>query len=230
MLTIVRIHNELLGTYGDRGNADVLAFRAHLNGIAAEVVDISYLEILPKSADIYLMGGAEDAAQALSLTALEKGGALASAISQGATLLAIFAGFQIVGESFTDGQGQEISGLGLLNVRTSPGEKRFVGDIKVKASFLDCEFTGFENHGGRTLLGEGVQPFGHVLVGHGNGAESVDGAISGNVFGTYLHGPVLARNPEFADFLLAKTTGQSTINYVDELAVEYAHWRRSVTK
>lgn len=229
MLSIIRIHNELLGTYGDRGNADVLAFRAHLNGIGTEIIDISYRDALPESGDIYLMGGAEDAAQSLSLMALKKSGALGRAIERGATLLAICAGFQIIGESFTNGQGDVISGLGLLDVATTPGKSRFVGDIKITSSILGCEFTGFENHGGATEIGSSVQPFGKVLVGHGNGYSGLDGAISGNVYGTYLHGPLLARNPEFADLLLSRVT-KSEIIYVDELAIEYAQWRRKVTK
>ncbi len=230
MLSIVRIHNELLGTYGDRGNADVLAFRAHLNGVGAQVIDVSYNQPLPNSADIYLMGGAEDAAQSLSLHDLKSSGQLASAISNGAILLAICAGFQIIGESFINAQGEEISGLGLLEVTTRPGEPRCVGDIKIKSPLLDVELTGFENHGGVTTLGTGVTAFGQVIVGRGNGDGRTDGAYSGNVFGTYMHGPVLARNPELADLLLAKATGLASINYVDELAIEYAQWRRKVTK
>ncbi len=229
MLTIVRIHNELLGTYGDRGNADVLAFRAHLNGIGAEIVDVSFREKLPESADIYLMGGAEDAAQSLSLMALKETGSLSRAVERGATLLAICAGFQIIGESFTNGQGDVISGLGLLEVTTTPGKSRFVGDIKVASTILDCEFTGFENHGGATEIGSSVQPFGKVLVGNGNGYSNLDGAISGNIYGTYLHGPLLARNPEFADHLLTNAT-DSEMKYSDDLAIEYAQWRRKVTK
>ena len=229
-LTIVRIHNELLGTYGDRGNADVLAFRAHLNGIPAKVIDISFKESLPKSADIYLMGGAEDAAQALSLMALKSDGALAQAVDSGALLLAICAGFQIIGESFTNAQGDIISGLGLLDVTTTPGKDRFVGDIKIYSQLLDCELTGFENHGGATILGNDAAAFGQVLVGHGNGDRITDGAVSGNVIGTYLHGPVLARNPEFADFLLHRITGLKSIDYQDELATDYAQWRRKMTK
>lgn len=229
-LTIVRIHNELLGTYGDSGNADVLAFRAHLNGIPTKVLDISFKENLPKSADIYLMGGAEDSAQALSLIALKSEGALAQAVDSGALLLAICAGFQIIGESFTNAQGDIISGLGLLDVTTTPGKERFVGDIKIYSQLLKCELTGFENHGGATVLGNDAAAFGQVLVGHGNGDRITDGAVSGNVIGTYLHGPVLARNPEFADFLLHRLTGLKSMDYQDELAIEYAQWRRKMTK
>lgn len=230
MLTIVRIHNELLGTYGDRGNAEVLAFRAHLNGLGAVVVDVSYRDPLPASGDIYLLGGAEDAAQLLSLKALSSDKNFATALDAGATLLAVCAGFQIIGKSFTNGAGETVPGLGLLDVATVPGDRRYVGDIKVHSQLMNADLTGFENHGGKTILGPTAQPFATVKVGFGNGDSGVDGAYKGNIFGTYLHGPVLARNPEFADFLLARVAGESAINAVDELALEYAAWRREVIR
>jgi len=227
MLKIIRVHNELLGTYGDRGNADVLAFRAGLALIATAIVDISYRESIPSDGDIYLLGGAEDAAQILSCNALS-GGSLHGAVEKGAVVLAICAGFQILGKSFY-ANGEEQRGLGLLNVTTVPGTSRYVGDIKVHSDLLDIDLTGFENHGGKTLLGAGAQAFGKVLVGHGNGDSSVDGAVSGNIFGTYLHGPVLARNPEFADLLLSRAHG-APVKVSDPLADRFAALRREVTK
>ena len=232
MLEIVRIHNELLGTYGDRGNADVLASRAGLAGIKARIRDIAYTDVIPTTADIYLLGGAEDAAQALSLAAMKKNMALNKAVDKGAVLLAICAGFQIIGTSYVN-RDEEQSGLGLLDVRTVPGHRRLVGDISIKSDLFEQPLTGFENHGGVTTLGEGVAPFGRVLVGNGNtgdGAGSLDGAINGNVFGTYLHGPVLARNPQFADLLLERAIGSEITPIHDELAERYAQWRRAATK
>ena len=229
MLEIIRIHNELLGTYGDRGNADVLKFRAGLRGIKAKVTDISYTDALPKEGDIYLLGGAEDAAQILSLNALKKGMTLNKAADKGAVLLAICAGFQIVGSSYVTRDGQ-ITGLGLLDVATNPGDKRLVGDIAIESEFFDVPLTGFENHSGVTTLGTDVMPFGAVLSGNGNGINGVDGAISGNVFGTYLHGPILARNPEFADLLIERAIGEAISPLDDELALRYAKWRRALVK
>jgi CobQ-like glutamine amidotransferase family enzyme len=230
MLSIVRIHNELLGTYGNRGNAEVLAFRAHLNGLGAVVADVGYRDPLPSGGDIYLLGGAEDAAQVLSLTALSADKNFASAISNGAVLLAVCAGFQIIGKSFTNGAGETVQGLDLLDVSTVPGDRGYVGDIKVRSDIVKNELTGFENHGGKTILGATARPFAKVISGFGNGDSGVDGAISGNIFGTYLHGPVLARNPEFADHLLALVAGEKAIGFTDELALEYAAWRREVTR
>jgi CobQ-like glutamine amidotransferase family enzyme len=228
-IKIVRIHNELLGTYGDRGNADVLAFRAKFHGITTEVIDVSYLEKLPTNGNIYLLGGAEDAAQVLSLEAIRRDNVLPVAIEGGAVVLAVCAGFQIIGNSF-HASGKEVEGLGFLDVKSIPGKERFVGDIKVKSSILNMELTGFENHGGQSLLGEGVEPFGRVVTGHGNGDGKFDGAVLGNVFGTYMHGPVLARNPEFADLLLCRATGRKYQTIEDPLASQYAAWRRKVTK
>ena len=229
MLEIIRIHNELLGTYGDRGNAEVLKFRAELRRIKARVIDVSYLDPLPRSGDIYLLGGAEDAAQLLSLTALRKGSHLAHAASKGAVILAVCAGFQIIGATYRT-RDQEFEGLGLLDVTTVPGDRRLVGDIAIRSPLFAEPMTGFENHSSLTYLGEGVQSFGTVIAGNGNGVAGLDGAMSINVFGTYLHGPVLARNPEFTDLLLERALGESISGVDDELADQYAKWRRAVIK
>ena len=229
MLEIIRIHNELLGTYGDRGNADVLKYRAGLGKVKARITDISFLDPLPAGGDIYLLGGAEDAAQLLSLTALRKGSILSKAAAKGAVVLAICAGFQIIGSKYVTRE-QESAGLGLLDVITTPGEKRLVGDISVQTSLFDLPITGFENHSSITTLGEGVEAFGRVLVGNGNGIAGFDGAMRKNIFGTYLHGPVLARNPEFADLLLERAVGAPILGIDDELAERYAKWRRSAVK
>jgi CobQ-like glutamine amidotransferase family enzyme len=229
-IKIVRIHNELLGTYGDQGNAEVLAFRAKFHGITATIVDVSYNDDLPTNGDIYLLGGAEDAAQLLSLEALQRGDSLNilhMAIERGAVILAVCAGFQIIGNKFV-ANGQEVEGLGLLDVISVPGDKRLVGDIKTTSSVLGFELTGFENHMGRTILGPTAQAFGKVIAGHGNGDSKYDGAVNGNIFGTYMHGPILARNPEFADLLLTRATGRKYAQITDPLALKYATWRRKV--
>ena len=228
-IKIVRIHNELLGTYGDQGNADVLAFRAKFHGITTEIIEVSYRERIPTNGGIYLMGGAEDSAQLLSFEGIRRDGVLSQAIEGGAVVLAVCAGYQLLGNSFF-ANGKKSEGLGYLNVNSIPGDSRYVGDIKIKSSVLGVELTGFENHAGKTLLGEGVQPFGKVITGFGNGDKKSDGAISGNVFGTYLHGPLLARNPDFADLLLCRATGRKYTQIEDPLATEYALWRRKVTK
>lgn len=227
MLEIIRIHNELLGTYGDRGNADVLKFRAAQRKLKTRITDISYLDVLPRSGDIYLLGGAEDAAQLLSLTALRKGSILARAANKGAVVLAICAGFQLLGTKYAT-RDEEFAGLGLLDVVTTPGVKRLVGDIAVQTELFDFPLTGFENHSSITTLGADARAFGKVLQGNGNGVAALDGAINGNVFGTYLHGPILARNPEFADLLIERAVGERISPIDDELAQRYAKWRREL--
>ena len=227
-LSIVRIHNELLGTYGDRGNADILSYRANMHQFKTEIIDVGYRDELPSRADIYLLGGAEDAAQVLSCEALRNSG-LKSAVDSGAVVLAVCAGFQIIGESYF-ANGTKQSGLGLIDVTSTPGDSRYVGDIKINAEIVGVALTGFENHGGKTELGSGVQPLGCVVVGDGNGIGMVDGAVVGNIFGTYLHGPVLARNPEFADLLLSRAIGRSLPRIEDSVSDEYARWRRAATR
>ena len=137
-IKIVRIHNELLGTYGDQGNAEVLSFRAKFHGITTTIVDVNYNDSLPTNGDIYLLGGAEDAAQLLSLEALRRDDnleVLNLAIERGAVILAVCAGFQIIGNKFW-ANGQEVNGLGLLDVVSTPGDKRLVGDIKTISTVL----------------------------------------------------------------------------------------------
>jgi CobQ-like glutamine amidotransferase family enzyme len=229
-INVVRLHNELLGTYGDQGNAEVLEFRGRYLGITANIIDISYNDSIPTNGDIYLLGGAEDAAQLLSVEALQRDmETIRLVIERGAVFLAVCAGFQILGNTFY-ADGREVNGLGLLDVHSVPGEKRFVGDIKTKFRGMNIELTGFENHGGKTILGSGVEPFGKVVTGSGNGDGKFDGAISGNIFGTYLHGPILARNPEFADLLLNRAVGRKFTTFDDPIAIRYATWRRKVTK
>ena len=222
----VRIHNELLGTYGDRGNAEVLKFRGRFLGITVEIVDISYLDRIPTDGDIYLLGGAEDAAQILSIEALHRDlETIHLVIERGAVFLAVCAGFQLLGNTFY-ADGKELKGLGLLDVDSIPGDRRFVGDIKTEFTGMDIELTGFENHAGQTVLGPNALPLGKVKVGFGNGDKKYDGAINGNIFGTYLHGPILARNPEFADLLLNRAIGRKFTTFEDPVANRYASWRR----
>ena len=229
-INVVRIHNELLGTYGDQGNAEVLEFRGRYLGITANIIDISYRDAIPTNGDIYLLGGAEDAAQILSIEALQRDEETINLVlERGAVFLAVCAGFQLLGNTFY-ADGKELNGLGLLDVDSVPGDKRFVGDIKTEFLGMDLELTGFENHAGQTILGPNAKPLGKVKVGHGNGDGKFDGAMDGNVFGTYMHGPILARNPAFADLLLNRAVGRKFTTFEDPVATRYASRRRKVTK
>jgi lipid II isoglutaminyl synthase (glutamine-hydrolysing) len=213
-LRIAIVHPDLLGTYGDGGNGKILACRAAWRGWPVELVLARSDRALPV-ADIYCLGGGEDGPQVEAAEILARS-ALNDAVSNGAVVLAVCAGFQIVGRSFPDAEGQSHEGLGLLDVVTVKNAgKRLVGEVvsdpsKPTLGAVDLEpFTGFENHSGLTHLGSGVMPLGTVRSGRGNGDdEATEGAVAGNVVGTYLHGPVLARNPALADALLSLATKQ----------------------
>ncbi len=205
---IVDVHPDLLGTYGDGGNAVVLAQRLRWRGHEALVHRAYSSKPIPEQADIYCLGGGEDGPQATSAAALAAQGTLVRAVEGGAVVLAVCAGFQIVGESFAVSDGSRVPGLGLMDVRSSRGPgKRAVGELLVEPSHMRTGLlSGYENHGGLTELGDGVTELGSVLVGVGNG-DRREGAAVGRVVGTYLHGPVLARNPALADQLAAFLVG-----------------------
>ena len=208
-LRIALIYPSLLGTYGDGGNASVLAQRLRWRGIAAETIDVGLDDAVPEQADIYVLGGGEDVAQTLAVSKLANG-ALGRAADSGRPVFAVCAGFQILGETFLDGRGDVHAGLGLIDCRTDrlPGP-RAVGELLGEPALggLDGLLTGYENHGGRTVLGPAAQPLATVKAGVGNGDAGVDGAVQGSVVATYLHGPALARNPALADHLLSSAVG-----------------------
>jgi CobQ-like glutamine amidotransferase family enzyme len=204
-LEIALLYPELLGTYGDRGNALVLRRRCTLRAIDARVLEIAVGDPVPSSAAIYLLGGAEDAPQLTALDALRASGALSTAIDSGAALLAVCAGFQIVGRDLSDANGRPVEGLGLLDVTTTRASKRLVGEVAVQDGVLGTGvLVGFENHRGVTTTGGAARPLGRRTPEHG---YPTDGAVQGHMVGTYLHGPVLARNPRLADRLLEWVTG-----------------------
>jgi CobQ-like glutamine amidotransferase family enzyme len=210
-ISIALLYPELLGTYGDGGNATVLAQRLRWRDIPAEVVDVHAGEPIPSSCQIYVMGGGEDAPQALAARELRSGSVLADAVAGGAAVLAVCAGLQVLGNRFAGEDGKVHDGLGLLDCETHRDDgPRRVGEVVVTADeSLDVgDLTGYENHGGVTTLGPGARPLGRVVVGHGNdGGDGTEGIVSGRVVGTYLHGPVLARNPALADYLLSSVLG-----------------------
>jgi lipid II isoglutaminyl synthase (glutamine-hydrolysing) len=203
-LRIGLIYPELLGTYGDRGNAEVLAWRAARHGLAAEVAAVRAGDPVPSSLDVYVLGGGEDTAQATAARLLRStaGDGLRRAAEEGGVVLAVCGAFQLLGKVYLDGRGREIPGLGLLDLETAAGIRRLVGEVVTITREREL-LTGFENHGGRSFLGPGLEPLGRVLHGGGNnGRDGTEGARQGAVLGTYLHGPVLARNPALADLLL----------------------------
>jgi CobQ-like glutamine amidotransferase family enzyme len=209
-LRIAVLYPEVLGTYGDRGNALVLERRMAWRGEAVEVVDVAVGSTVPTTCDLYLIGGGEDAAQSAALQDLSRTGALADIVSRGVPVLAVCAGLQMLGQTFEVSGGRVVPGLGLLDVTTTRLATRAVGEVVARVDGLPGipELTGFENHGGGTTLGPDAAPLAQVLSGTGNGAGGTEGALQGSIVATYLHGPVLARNPALADLLLSRATGR----------------------
>ncbi len=209
-LRIGVIAPEVLGTYGDSGNAVVLAERARRRGIPAEVVTVGLSEPIPDQLDLYALGGGEDTAQALAADHLRAERGLTRAYEAGRPILAICASLQVLGREYTDASGRLVEGLGLLDAVTVPGKERAIGELVARPEIqgLTELLTGFENHGGRTRLGPEAKPLGTVLVGEGNGFDDGEGVVQGSVLATYMHGPVLARNPQLADYLLSQAVGQ----------------------
>ncbi|WP_030451611.1 type 1 glutamine amidotransferase [Herbidospora cretacea] len=207
-LRIVWIYPDLLSTYGDQGNVLVLEQRARRRGIPVEVVHVRSSDPVPEQGDIYLIGGGEDRPQILGAERLRRDGGLHRAIQRGASLLAVCAGYQIMGSVFGGEEGQPVPGIGLLDISSGRGERRSVGELaaEVDPSLGLPTLTGFENHMGVTRLGPGVTPLSRTLVGTGNG-DGTEGCFAGKIIGTYLHGPALARNPALADLLLRWAAG-----------------------
>ena len=235
-LSIVLVYPELMGTYGDGGNAVALRARCTRRGIDAEVLPVHAPDPVPRGADVYLIGGAENASQTTASSLLRAEGGLRAAVAAGATVLGICGGYQVLGQSVTDADGTVTDGLGLLDVTSRPLGARAVGDLGVRVDGLPT-LVGFENHAYGTELGASAAPLGAVepggvgngFAGAGNGRGSGaahEGAVQGRVYGTYLHGPLLAINPAFADLLLEPILG--TLAPLDHpIAAEVREVRRS---
>jgi len=212
-LRVVVVYPDLLGTYGDGGNALVLARRAAWRDIPVQLIEATSDGPIPEG-DLYCLGGGEDGPQVRAAEAIRSDGTIVRAVGSGAVVLAVCAGYQIAGRSFPGADGRARPGLGLLDVDTVKGEgPRSVGEVVAEpldglGDIALPTLTGFENHGGVTRLGPGVVALARVTTGNGNGDGS-EGARAGRVLGTYLHGPVLARNPALADLLISWAIGST---------------------
>jgi lipid II isoglutaminyl synthase (glutamine-hydrolysing) len=215
-LRVCALYPDLMNIYADRGNLLVLERRCAWRGIGFELSAAGLGERLDGDAhDIFYIGGGQDRDQRLcaeDLIATKRAG-LHAAAARGAVVLGVCGGYQLLGHSYTLAH-EEIPGVGLLDVRTVRTEgPRLIGNVAIELSLAtdggDARvLAGFENHGGRTRLGEGQRALGRVLKGHGNdGHSGSEGARSGSVIGTYLHGPLLPKNVWFADWLIATALG-----------------------
>ncbi|MGF6881453.1 CobQ-like glutamine amidotransferase family enzyme [Nocardia sp. GAS34] len=214
---------DVMGTYGDGGNAVVLRQRLRMRGYDAEIVEITLSDPVPDSLDVYLLGGAEDSAQRLATRHLRQYPGMQRAAERGAPVLAICAAIQVLGNWYETSGGERVEGVGMIDVTTSPQAERAIGEVTTTPllSELSDPLTGFENHRGGTTLGPDAVGLGTVTRGVGNGVgDGREGVVQGSVIGTYLHGPALARNPELADLLLQRALRIDTLAPLDLLEVD----------
>lgn len=204
-LRIAHLYPDLMSIYGDRGNVLALSQRARWRGIGVEVRPYSAGAAFDAEwPDVFFFGGGQDQGQDVVGADLAgaNGEAIRRAIAGGAAAFTVCGGYQLFGIEYVPENAPPIPGLGLLDVRTRAGKKRFVGNLVVETP--DGMLVGFENHSGRTYLGSRAVPLGAVVVGHGNnGEDRTEGAVQGKMIGTYSHGSCLPKNPWLADKLLA---------------------------
>ncbi len=210
-IRVGHLYPDRLNIYADRGNIAVLAGRAAARGHEIEVTPVGLGDAVPE-ADLFYVGGGQDREQALvAPDFVAKGPALHEAVARGAAVLAVCGGYQLLGRFYRDRSGAELKGIGLLPLHTVAGERRMIGDVLLDCAWAGRTLAGFENHAGRTILDEGAEPLGRVIAGFGNdGASGHEGCRLERVYGTYLHGPLLPRNPWLADRLLADALAHAT--------------------
>ena len=234
VLRVMWLYPDHMNIYADRGNIALLERRCEWRGIGFELATAGPGDrVDPAAHDLFYMGGGQDRDQALVAQDLveSKREALAAALADGATMLAVCGGYQLLGHSYAVGD-ETLPGLGLVDLRTvrEPGE-RLIGNVVIEADLGDGprRLAGFENHGGRTYLGDGAAPLGRVVSGFGNnGKDGREGVRAGRLIGTYLHGPLLPKNAWLADVLtgwaLARRAGAvPDLDPLDDRLEDAAH-------
>lgn len=205
-LKVAHLYPELLNLYGDSGNILVLNKRMGWRNIQPQVEEV-HVDDTPSFADVDIafVGGGSDREQRIVCERLLREKAeLRSFVEDGGVLLAVCGGYQLLGSSYTMGD-ETVEGLGLVDLYTDRGTPRLIGNVAVESRISPQPIVGYENHGGRTHLGPGVEPLGKVVFGHGNDGESgEEGCLYRNVVGTYVHGPLLPKNPGVADYVISR--------------------------
>ena len=233
--TIGWLYSDLMNIYGDRGNILTLLKRAEWHGLEPRLVELGRgASTEMQDVDVFFFGGGQDREQALIYDDLRqyKQDELRRAVEGGAQILAVCGGYQLLGHYYQTADGERFDGIGMLDVKTEAGKKRFIGDVIVQTGIegmVPDTLVGFENHSGRTFLGPGAQRLGRVLMGKGNnGSDKTEGAIQGNIIGTYLHGSLLPKNPHLADYVIGKALkrrGDGALSHLDDSAELAAHGR-----
>lgn len=203
-LTIGHLYPDLLNLYGDRGNIQCMMKRSLWRGIEAETIEFRLEDPIDFSKlDIVLLGGGSDREQMIVCSQLRSiKDNFKAYVEDGGTVIAVCGGYQLLGHYYNTEEGK-IEGLSLVDLYTEQGSPRLIDNIVLENSDFSLPIVGFENHGGRTYIGSN-KPFGKVLYGHGNnGEDGQEGVLYKNVVGTYLHGPLLPKNPHICDYLLA---------------------------
>lgn len=214
-LTIGWLYAAKMNIYGDRGNVIALRRRAEWRGIPVEVREIGMGEPIPPDVDCFFWGGGQDQEQVAVAQDMQgaKGEALRAAVDDGAALLAVCGGYQLLGHEYRPHDAAPLPGVGLFDAASVAGPERFIGNVVIDSQW--GELVGFENHSGLTTLGPGASPMGRVRVGRGNnGRDGTEGAMYGNAIGCYLHGSLLPKNPILADWLVARAL-ERRHGYVD---------------
>ena len=215
-IRVAHLYPEYLNIYADRGNIAVLERRAALRGHKLEIENIGLgTEIRPTEHDLFYIGGGQDREQALIASDLVvKSAPITAAIDEGAALLAVCGGYQLLGRGYRGRDGSLMPGVGLFPHETIAGDARMIGDVLIECELEPGErrtIAGFENHAGQTRLDPDAVPLGRVLYGFGNDGESgFEGCRVRRAVGTYLHGPLLPRNTWLADWLIAQALAHTT--------------------
>jgi CobQ-like glutamine amidotransferase family enzyme len=220
--TVGWLYPDLMNIYGDRGNILTLLRRAEWRGYDARLLELGRGNVAQmEDVDVFFFGGGQDREQALVYEDLLefKQPPLERAVAQGAGVLAVCGGYQLLGHYYQTAEGERFPGIGMIDVRTEAGKKRFIGDVVIDtdiSTLTPPTLVGFENHSGRTFLGPKAKPLGKVRLGFGNnGSDKTEGCVQGTVIGTYLHGSLLPKNPHLADYLIR---GALIRRGVDELS------------
>jgi hypothetical protein len=230
-LSVCALYPDLMNIYADRGNLLMLRRRCEWRGIGFELTGVGIGDGLdPAAADLFYVGGGQDRDQELCADDLfeHKRDALIAAAEDGAVVLGVCGGYQLLGHAYQPGD-DELRGIGLLDVRTVRSDgPRLIGNVAIEVDLPGSGrqvLAGFENHAGRTHLGGRAVPLGRVLRGHGNnGSDTQEGAREGTVIGTYMHGPLLPKNAWFADWLIATAIGDDEpLAALDDTLEQQAH-------